>query len=329
MGEQRSVGSADATGRIGISIADLGTQVEVIRTNDADGESFHAHSISFDRPPLPDELVARIDELVTSVAERYQSPLSGAGVAVWGRIDPMRGIITDARFGEEWVGVALAARLQLALGVPTWLTTGVRASARAEYLARADRHPSPLLYIHLSRTLSSALVVNGEPMIGAHYDEGRLEHWQTGREGPRCVCGVVGHLGPLASAQSLVRLAIGVAVSDDDALTAIQRVTGGRAEALTLKQLIGLANAGVAPLRELVEYALDALADALANLVVTFDPAIIVIGGALAYEDSVFFDWLRQRVAERLHGGSSLPEIMPALYGKRGAVYGAMMMEPR
>lgn len=326
MDEQRGIRYADYRGRIGISIADLGTRVEVVWSPDG-GESFHVKSIDFDRPPSPDELVARIGERVKSIAEDMPDPLSGAGVAVWGRIDSVRGVLTDSRFGEEWSGVALASRLRLALGVPTRLTTGVMAAARAEYLSRAEQRHSPLLYVHIGRILASALVVNGEPVIGAHADEGRLEHWRTGRDGPRCVCGEVGHLGPLASAQSLVRLAIGVAANDDDALAAIQRVTGGRAEALTVVQLINLANEGVSALREFVEYALDALADALANLTVTLDPSIIVIGGPHAHAKTVFDDWLRLRVAERLQGAGVLPEIVPARFVRRGAGYGAMMLD--
>ena len=171
---------------------------------------------------------------------------------------------------------------------------------------------------------ASALVLAGEPLAGAHDDAGRLGHWQTGLHDLRCVCGAQGHLEPLASAQSLVRLAIGVAADDDDTLAAIHRVTGRRAEALKATQVVALARDGVRPLAELVELVVDALSVALANLAVTLDPAIIVIGGPLALGDEVFFVWLREQLARRLFGIREAPEIAPSTLEPNGALLGGL-----
>jgi glucokinase len=182
-----------------------------------------------------------------------------------------------------------------------------------------------MLYVHLGRSVSSAFVVAGMPITGAHGADGRLGHWQTGMDGPRCQCGAYGHLEPLASAQSLVRLAIGAAADDDETLAAIHRVTGVRAEAMTAAQVVALARDGARPLRELVDHVVAALASALANLVVTLDPALIVIGGPLALADGVFFDWLSQQVAARLVDVAEAPPIRPATTEPRGALIGALI----
>jgi predicted NBD/HSP70 family sugar kinase len=78
----------------------------------------------------------------------------------------------------------------------------------------------------------------------------------------------------------------------------------------------------------LVDIAVDALAGALANLVVTLDPAVTLIGGPLALADDVFFVWLRERVAARLAGVVAPPEIAPASAEPRGALRGAMWSQP-
>jgi len=203
------------------------------------------------------------------------------------------------------------------------LIAGVNAAARAEARSGAAAGRSPLLYVHLGRTVSSALVVDGEPLVGAYHDAGRLGHWQTGMDGPRCQCGARGHLDPLASAQSLVRLAIGVAADDDEALAAIHRVTGMRAEALTAPQVVALARDGVQAIRELADLAVEALAGALANLVVTLDPAIIVIGGPLALADDVFVGWLRERLSDRLASVTTSPLVAYAALEPNAAAMGA------
>lgn len=76
----------------------------------------------------------------------------------------------------------------------------------------------------------------------------------------------------------------------------------------------------------LVHYAQDALAGALANLVVTLDPAIILIGGAFTAADVAFFDSLRDRLSKQLAHYGAIPTLAPAQAGARGAVTGAMAL---
>ncbi len=322
--------TAETRGQIGVEITDLGMRVHVAVALAATGAPT-LRSAAFPQPPEPEMLVERVSALVAAGAATQGIQPTGVGVAVWGRARATRGELDDPRFGAAWAGVNLAARLSDALGVPVRLATGVQAAAQAEALVGAGVGRSPLLYVHLGRTVTSALVVNSESLTGAHDDEGRLGHWQTGLDGPRCVCGATGHLEPLVSAQSLIRLAIGAAADDDEALAAIHRVTGRRAEALTIPQLVRLAQQEPGPLRELLLYATDALASALANLKLTLDPAVTLIGGPFAQADDVFFVWLRERVTARLAGVGSIDaaEIGPASIAAHGAAIGALLLAPR
>lgn len=327
MDRQAQSGAANHAGRLGIEMDYLGTRIDALLSHADTVETATRRDIVFEQPPSPAEVVERLATLALEMAAAGSPPaaISSVGVAVWGKVDSARGEIADPRFGLEWAQVPFAAQLSAAIGAPVRLTTGARAAARAESLIGSGKGLSPMVYIHLGRTLASALVIDGAPVVGAHDDEGRLSHWQTGLDGPRCGCGAYGHLGPLVSAQSLIRLAIGAAADDEETLAAIHRVTGGRAEALTVTQLVRLANQPVQPLRELLDYAVDALAGMLANLALTLDPAIMLIGGPLAQVDDVFFLWLRDRVAMRLAGTGEPPEVARAGILSHGALIGAML----
>ena len=326
MGEQAQSGAANHASRLGIEMDYLGTRIDALLSYADTLETATRRDIAFEQPPSPAEVVERLAALAQAMAAGSPpGAISSVGVAVWGRVDSARGEIADPRFGSEWAQVPFAAQLSAAIGAPVRLTTGARAAARAESLIGSGKGRSPMVYIHLGRTLASALVIDGAPVVGAHDDEGRLSHWQTGLDGPRCGCGAYGHLGPLVSAQSLIRLAIGAAADDEETLAAIHRVTGGRAEALTVTQLVRLASLPVQPLRELLDYAVDALAGMLANLALALDPAIMLIGGPLAQVDDVFFLWLRDRVAARLAGTGEPPEVARAGILSHGALIGAML----
>lgn len=327
MAERAEVDVSDHAARLGIEMDFIGARMDAQLVYDDALAPALRRSLALEQPPSPVEAVERLAALVNDMALMAQaSPvIASVGVAIWGRVDPERGEVTDRHFGAAWAHEPFAARLSRALGAPVRLMTGVRAAARAETLVGVGQGRTPLLYVHLGRAVASALVVDGAPVVGAHFDEGRLDHWQTGLETPRCSCGAHGHLGPLVSAQSLIRLAIGVAADDEETLAAIHGVTGGRAEALTVSQLVRLAQRPVRPLRELVDYATEALAGALANLALTLDPAIIVIGGSLAQVDDAFFQWLRERVAMRLTGIGAVPEIARAGVLSHAALIGAAL----
>ncbi|HEY8323419.1 MAG TPA: ROK family protein [Ktedonobacterales bacterium] len=309
------------TNAIGVELADLATRLTALAVG-ADGQPLgRVQRVRLERPPTPEQVVERLSALI--VEQSAGAVPMEVGVAVWAHVNPERGVVDEPRYGAAWNAYPFAERLSARVGAPVRLIAGVNAAARAEARAGAAVGQSPLLYIHLGRSVTSALAIAGEPLLGARHDAGRLGHWQTGSDGPRCQCGARGHLDPLASAQSLVRLAIGVAADDDEALAAIHRITGMRAEALTAPQVIALARDGVRAIRELVEVLVDALAGALANLVVTLDPAIIVIGGPLALADVVYLGWLRERLSERLAGVAAPPLIVAATLEPNAAALGA------
>ncbi len=321
-----SLRHSDDARRIGVEIADLGARMTFALSSDGSGQPEQVRHARFERPPTPDEVIGRLEALCSDLGGPL---LRSVGVAVWGGVDSLRGVVTDARFGAEWSKYPFATRLSERLGAPVHLVSGVSAAAYAETLVGAGVGRSPLLFVHLGRSVASSLIVNGQPLLGAYGHEGRLGHWQTGMETPRCVCGAYGHLEPLVSAQSLVRLAIGAAADDDEALGAIHRVTGVRAEALTAPQVVTLAASGIKPLQELLDHALLALSSALANLIVTLDPAMILIGGPLALADDRYYIWLREAVTGRLSGIADTPQIGPATAEPRGALVGALTLPLR
>src|SRR5262249_929751 len=146
--------------------------------------------------------------------------------------------------------------------------------------------------------ISSSLVYRGNLLHGAHGAEGMLAHLLVRREGPRCSCGLHGHLEPLASAQSIVRRMIGRASDSDDSANAMLQITGGRADALTVGTVARPAAQGEPTAARVVADAIEALATGLANAVAMLDPALIVLGGPLVEAGEPFLTDLRTHVAE-------------------------------
>lgn len=309
---------------IGIEIADGGTRWYAKHTTSS---TIHRRRLA--APPTPDEAVAALNDLIAEVirddAAAYPHP-EALGVAVWSDVDPARGVILGMPHIEGWDNFPLAARLASRWETAVFLTSAVAVSGLAEALSGAGQPYRVALYIHNGRTIASALIEDGAIFAGASGRAGKLAHWLVGPDGPRCACGQSGHLDPIASAQSIVRATIGLASGSDESTAAMLRVSGGRAEAMTVRQVVQLAEEGDNAARAVLERAWDALAVALANLVAALDPDVIILGGPPAEAGEGFCQPLRERLAILCGSWRTAPEILPGILGPRAALIGACLL---
>lgn len=308
---------------IGIEIADGGTRLNVARAST--NGTIRRRRLS--APPTPDEAVDALNDLITELIRDDTAPHPDAiGVAVWGDVDPARGVILSMPHTDGWDEFPLAERLVDRWQIPPFLMSAVAAAGLAEVTSGAGQRRRVALYIHSGRTIASALIEEGTVFAGASGRTGKLAHWLVSPDGPRCACGQSGHLDPIASAQSIVRATIGLASGSDESTAAMLRVSGGRAEAMTVRQVVQLAEEGDNAARTVLERAWDALAVALANLVAALDPDVIILGGPPAEAGEGFCQPLRDRLAILCRSWRPAPEILPGSHGARAALIGACLL---
>jgi glucokinase len=280
-------------------------------------------------PPPAEDGLAAINALIERALSEGGPRPGGApriGVAVWGTVDAERGTIHMLPQAPGWEGFPLAARLAERWGQAVRVESATNAAVLAEAELGAGRGSSPLLYVLLARGVTAAFIVKGAVVHGTRGAEGMVGHWLVRPDGPRCSCGLQGHLDPLASAQSLVRNMIGRASDSDESTAAMLRVTGGRAEAMTAAQVARLAAEGDPAARAVLDDALDGLATALANLVAMLDPAAIVIGGPLVEAGDDFFAPLRQRLDALCSAFTQVPPVVPGALEPHAALAGALLL---
>lgn len=288
-------------------------------------------------PPTAEEAVEHLNALIERAlresgmaADMAPGAMPGGiapiavGVALAGQVDAARGVVRGVRLTNGWEDFPLAATLAARWGGPVAVLSTTQAAALAEVRVGAGRGRTNLIYLLLGRSVSAALIVDGRLVTGAHGRAGDLAHWLAPGAGPRCACGVLGHLEPVASAQSLVRAMIGQAVDHPESNAAMLAISGGRAEAMTAEQVVRLAADGDPVARAIVDRALEALAPALANLVAAFDPEALVLGGPLAVA-SAFLDALGQRVAALCQPFTTPPPLLGGELEPAAALTGAVV----
>ena len=315
---------------VGVEIADAGTRLAVVLGDEPSARRWH---LRLPGPPEPDEAVTRIAELVgralleSGLVANGMSSRVAAGVALWGVVDAAGEVVRSLPPAPAWGNYPLAATLRARLGGPVRLLSATGAAAIAEYRAGAGVGSGCLLYVLMGRSVTSSFLAEGRLVRGAHGGEGMIAHMRVAHEGPRCSCGLAGHLEPIASAQSIVRAMIGRASGSDASTAAMLRASGGRAEAMSAAHVIRLAMEGEPSAQVVVNAALDVLALALANAVALLDPDRIVLAGPAAATGEDFLGPLRERLNALIAAFTvGKPVLAPAALDSIATLVGARLL---
>lgn len=318
---------------IGIELADGATRLTAF----LDGEKSTRHWYTrMTMPPSPEDAVAHIHELIERVVRETSEdegpastsfpPIAAIGVALWGNIDTAGGIVHELRPLANWQGFPLAAALRERWHVPVSIASASAAAALAEAKHGSYADSETLLYVHLARTISCAYTRDGIILVGAHASEGLLAHMLVAPDGPRCSCGLHGHLEPVASAQAIVRTMIGLASDSEESTAAMLQISHGRAEAMSAAQVVQLAAAGESTAARIIGHALDALSLALANTVTLLAPDAIVIGGPLTDAGNAFLTPLRERLDSLCRPFTTPPSLHLSALEPFSALLGAQLL---
>nr|WP_240895120.1 ROK family protein [Kineococcus siccus] len=220
-----------------------------------------------ERTPTPGgaaALLAAAGDLVGRLAARCAGTgtVGGVGVGVPGLVDPASGTLVDAvNLGIGAGGFALGPLLSRRLdGLPVVVENDVNASALgAAALLGAD----DLALLSLGTGLAAGLVVDGVLRRGASGAGGEVGHLSVDPAGLPCGCGQRGCLETLASGRALSRRWPGRPGEPPDALWTA--AAAGDTAAVAVRDSWA-----------------DAVAAAVAALVLTLDPRHVVLGGGVS-----------------------------------------------
>jgi predicted NBD/HSP70 family sugar kinase len=187
----------------------------------------------------------------------------GVGVGVPGSVDTQASGVVDAPT-LGWRDVKLGQALRDRLGVPVLVDNDVNTLAAAERLYGVGREHSSYLVVTIGRGVGCGIVIDGAIYRGAAGGAGEIGHVPLTDDGPRCGCGAVGCLEAHIGSAGLLRAA------------RERGVIGPRGRLSTLPKA---ARDGDARARAVYAEAGRLLGRALAGIVHTLDPEVVVLMG--------------------------------------------------
>jgi predicted NBD/HSP70 family sugar kinase len=203
-------------------------------------------------------------------------PVLGLGVP--GLVDARLGVIRYA-VDVGWTDVALGSAVSESVGWPTVLLNRHRARGLAECRYGAGSGYGEVLYVGVGTGIAAGLFMQGRLINGAVGGAGEIGHTTLSLEGPVCSCGNRGCLQALAASPAVEQVAF--ARIKAGAVTSLASHVHVDLPLVHISDICSAAQQGDSLACEALQTAGAYLGVALANLVNTFNPEMIVLGGTL------------------------------------------------
>ena len=229
-----------------------------------------------------------LKETLTSI-DASADELIGIGVGLSAPVDYKLQKISVSGILPGWEDVDISGYYSSIFHVKTTIDNDANLAALAQLrLSSPEEREADFVFINAGDGIGSGIVVNGQIMRGATGMAGEIGHIQVDPLGGVCSCGNRGCLNTVVNEQRLVSLLA---------------VTHGNIT--TLDDLIEQANSGDAGCRRVISDAALRIGTAVADLCISVDPEVIILGGKLAAARDSFFDSFQESVQRLL-----FPEVL-------------------
>lgn len=296
-----------------VAVADFGATHATVALLDLNAvvlaEKTTHRSIASDPHETLDWFAAQVRELLQRI-ERSIDDLLSIGIGVPGPVEHATGRPTSPPIMPGWDGFNIPGYLAQSFPVPILVDNDVNVMALGEQ-AKGWPNVQNLVFVKVATGIGSGIISDGRIQRGEAGSAGDIGHIPTAAGGETvCRCGNIGCLEAIAAAPALIAsfMRQGLLIDDMDDVVALSK--SGNLQAMTLMRQAG-----------------RHIGEVLNACVSILNPALIVIGGALATSNEVLIAGIREAVYSR-----SMPLatkdliISPSLIGENAGVYGAAIM---
>lgn len=224
--------------------------------------------------------LARMRGLLRGVAESAGLELMGIGIGCTGPVDPFTGVLGSVDLLPGWQGGEIVGGLAKAFGVPVAMENDADAAGLAEARWGAGRGKKRFIYVTVGTGIGVAAILDGEIYRGVDGSHPEMGHQAIDASGPECYCGARGCWEALAAGPAILGWA--------------RERTGDRT--VTMDRVREMAEAGDAAALEVMAREGHYLGLGLANLVTTFCPDGIALGGGVMKSSDLFLERAREEI---------------------------------
>ena len=273
------------------------------------------------------EIAADMAALSRSVAQKAGVELSDVawiGIGSPGSIDRANGVILYAN-NINFLKTPLAALIREHWDIPVYIDNDANAAALGEAFAGAAKGCNDAIMVTLGTGVGGGIIIDKKIYSGFNSNGAELGHTVIVANGRPCSCGRKGCWEAYASVTGLI--ADTKAAMEAHPESMMWELENGSIADISGKTAFIAAKKGDKVAQEVVAQYLDYVAIGITNLVNTFQPEVLCIGGAISKEGEYLLAPVRKFVErERYTRYCEQTELKIAALGNDAGIIGAAML---
>ncbi len=278
------------------------------------------YNVNFDNYETPIlETVLRSCELFLQECGVELKCLQGIGVGATGYINTVRGTVDGGcGFIRNWEGSQVKERMEAAFHVPTFVLNDANAAALGEVWLGAGNGCRNVVVLTIGTGVGGGIIIDSRLLLGKSGFAGEIGHMVVRHGGHACPCGNEGCLERYASVTALVEMVREAMEKDAEGAFAIGP------EEINGRWIFKEVEKGNQRLGQIVDQWIDYIVSGIVSLCYIFNPEMVVIGGGVSAQQSLFIDKVRNKVLGILNPQFGKgPEIRAATLANRSGMAGA------
>lgn len=247
----------------------------------------------------------KIMERVISIIESYEN-IDRIAISTAGQVDNKTGIVVYSTGNiPYYTGMMVKSLIENKTGIKTYVENDVNSAAIGEAQFGAAQGEDNFLCISYGTGIGGAIYLDGQIYTGSTSSAGEIGHMVTHASGKQCNCGGEGCYECYASASALIK--------------AVNRVSQ---EPLNAYEIFAKENIDIPEIKFEIDKWVDEIIIGLVNVIYTFNPSLLVLGGGIMSEDYII-EIIDRKIYNRLMDNYRNVRIVNSKLGNDAALLGA------
>jgi glucokinase-like ROK family protein len=318
----------------------IGAEIEVkfgsVILTDLAAHVLWREEVDFGDNDEPEAVLNSIAQLISRAclkATEKNRHVLGLGISLPGLVDVSSGVLLFAP-NMRWSDVPVKQWLKNEFDIPIYVDNKANMAALAESYFGSARDSEYVLYINITAGVGAGIVLNQRIMPGVSGLAGEVGHMAINPDGPECNCGSQGCWETYVSALAVFRRVRECILNGEESQLA--EVVRDGFERITMPLMVEAARQGDRVALDAFEETGYYLGVGLANLINTFNPQKVVLGGYVTQAYEFLLPVIQKTVQERaLRWPREAADIVVATYlndaslmGAVATVYGQILSNP-
>ncbi|MBQ5315364.1 MAG: ROK family glucokinase [Oscillospiraceae bacterium] len=309
---------------IGIDLGGTNIKAGVVNEN---FEIVAKTSIKTNCPRPSEEIMddmAKVSLMAVEQAGLTMNDIEWVGVGTPGIANSSTGIV-EYSCNLDFHDVPMADYLSEKLGKPVFVDNDANAAAYGEFVAGAAKGANNAVAVTLGTGVGGGIIIDGKIYSGSNFAGAELGHEVIVVDGAQCSCGRKGCFEAYSSASGLIRMTKEAMEEDKDSIMWPMSEEDGHVSG---RLAFNAMRKGDASAKKVVDKYIKHLAAGVTNIINTFQPDILCLGGGVCNEGDPLIVPLKELVKQEVYSKNSKKntEIVIAKLGNDAGLIGAAFL---